>query len=246
VAALRPSAGGRVAGGAGVRGRLAPDRPGPDAGRGPSRPWASQAVPRPALHVAEILGRADACRRRHRRWPNRDDGEVPGRPGLTWSAVGQALHEGHRGLRPGSSLAKLLLEHRGKRYAGLLPDFTAAQVLGWADVHHARTGGWPTCHSGPIPEAPGETWLAFDKACARRPAASRRPPAWPSSWPSTAGCATPGACARWRWERCWPGRTPTRLRRGPAAACGQGRADRLRPDQRRHPLRRPGRPPGAG
>jgi hypothetical protein len=27
-----------------------------------------------------------------------------------------------------------------------------------ADAHHRRTGRWPSARSGPIPEAPGETW----------------------------------------------------------------------------------------
>src|SRR5262249_26044042 len=38
------------------------------------------------------------------------------------------------------------------------------QVLAWADAHYKRTGRWPTTSSGPIPEAPGETWAAVDAA----------------------------------------------------------------------------------
>ena len=125
---------------------------------------ANATMHRPVLHISEILERADAFRRRFRRWPGRDDGEVPGRPGLTWCAVDQALRKGHRGLRPGTSLARLLLEQRGRRHRGMLPDFSLGQVLGWADAHQARTGEWPSCWSGPIREAPGETWRAVDKA----------------------------------------------------------------------------------
>jgi hypothetical protein len=38
------------------------------------------------------------------------------------------------------------------------PNLTVAQILAWADAHRRRTGTWPTARSGPIPEAPGQTW----------------------------------------------------------------------------------------
>src|SRR5205823_5932922 len=38
------------------------------------------------------------------------------------------------------------------------------QILDWADAHHARAGAWPSMGTGPIPEAPGETWSAVDAA----------------------------------------------------------------------------------
>ena len=41
---------------------------------------------------------------------------------------------------------------------------TEGQILVWADAHHARTGRWPTAGSGPIAEAPGETWSAVNMA----------------------------------------------------------------------------------
>src|SRR5207302_3681405 len=44
------------------------------------------------------------------------------------------------------------------------PDLEAADVLAWADAYHARTGSWPTCHSGPIPESAGESWLTIEAA----------------------------------------------------------------------------------
>ena len=46
------------------------------------------------------------------------------------------------------------------------PDLTAEDVLAWADAFLERTGDWPTCDSGPIPEAPGETWLLVAAALA--------------------------------------------------------------------------------
>jgi hypothetical protein len=40
------------------------------------------------------------------------------------------------------------------------------EVLAWADACLARTGDWPRPDSGPIPEAPGETWLLVAAALA--------------------------------------------------------------------------------
>jgi hypothetical protein len=40
-------------------------------------------------------------------------------------------------------------------------------ILTWADAHHARTGAWPTARTGPIVEAPGETWMSVDKALSK-------------------------------------------------------------------------------
>jgi hypothetical protein len=37
-------------------------------------------------------------------------------------------------------------------------------ALSWADAHHARTGHWPTVESGPVAEAPEETWAAIGTA----------------------------------------------------------------------------------
>jgi hypothetical protein len=41
---------------------------------------------------------------------------------------------------------------------------TVEQILAWADAHRARTGGWPGIDSGPIADAPGESWKAVDSA----------------------------------------------------------------------------------
>jgi hypothetical protein len=38
------------------------------------------------------------------------------------------------------------------------------QILGWADAHRAWEGEWPKANSGPIPEAPGQTWNAVNLA----------------------------------------------------------------------------------
>src|SRR5262249_55019273 len=40
------------------------------------------------------------------------------------------------------------------------PELSIAQILTWADAHFQRTGRWPAARSGPIADAPGETWPA--------------------------------------------------------------------------------------
>jgi hypothetical protein len=121
-------------------------------------------MPRPILHIADILAWADAFHEERGRWPTKSDGPIPGHLESTWSGVDAALKCGNRGLRPGSSLAKLLLKHRGRRHKGLLPHYTVEQVLAWADAYHKRTGAWSTYDDGPIVNAPGETWHAVDAA----------------------------------------------------------------------------------
>src|SRR5262249_18640984 len=69
-----------------------------------------------------------------------------------------ALIVGHRGLPGGSSLAQLLAEYRSVRNVQALPKLTIAQILTWADSHHSRTRSWPKEESGPIHEAPDQTW----------------------------------------------------------------------------------------
>jgi hypothetical protein len=44
------------------------------------------------------------------------------------------------------------------------PPLTVEQILAWADAHHERTGRWPTHDSGPVAEAPGETWGRVNSA----------------------------------------------------------------------------------
>jgi hypothetical protein len=50
------------------------------------------------------------------------------------------------------------------RTNGRYSPLTLEQILAWADAHHARTGSWPHVGSGPIPEAPGETWQGVESA----------------------------------------------------------------------------------
>jgi hypothetical protein len=118
----------------------------------------------PRLTVEQILAWADAHHARMGRWPVIESGPIPEAPGEVWSAIQGALSLGARGLPGGSSLARLLAEHRGRRNQKDQPSLTEEQILGWADAHHNRTGAWPTAKSGPIPEAPGATWSAIQAA----------------------------------------------------------------------------------
>ncbi len=118
----------------------------------------------PALKVPQILAWADAFHQACGRWPHQKSGRIAGGLGESWGRVNTALYAGIRSLPGGSSLAKLLAEHRGKRHPGLLPKLTETQILAWADAHHQRTGAWPNYVSGPVFDAPGEKWLAINAA----------------------------------------------------------------------------------
>jgi hypothetical protein len=118
----------------------------------------------PPLRPEEILEWADAHFQRAGDWPVADSGPIPEAPGETWLAVEAALRDGKRGLPGGSSLARLLAQYRDRRNNLGLPPYTINNILAWADAHHRRTGEWPTQKSGPIPEAPGETWQRVDTA----------------------------------------------------------------------------------
>jgi hypothetical protein len=75
----------------------------------------------PLLSVTLILAWVDAHYRRTGRWPKRGCGAIVEGPGETWNSIDQALQKGHRGLPGGSSLARLLAEHRGVHHRAPLP-----------------------------------------------------------------------------------------------------------------------------
>src|SRR5207249_244766 len=87
--------------------------------------------------------------------------------GETWANVDAALRLGLRGLRRGSSLARLLARYRQVINLADRPPLSEDSILLWADRHHRRTGDWPTRESGPVPRSGGETWLAIDSALHR-------------------------------------------------------------------------------
>src|SRR5581483_2073506 len=118
----------------------------------------------PLLEIEQILAWADAHHVRTGEWPRRTSGSIPESPRDHWGSVDIALTKGHRGLPGGSSLARLLHRERGVRNPKALPELTTRQILAWIDAFHARSGRWPHYQSGPIEEAPGETWGAVNFA----------------------------------------------------------------------------------
>jgi hypothetical protein len=63
--------------------------------------------------LEQILSWADAHKGRTGDWPARHSGDVAAGD-LTWKAIDAALHQGHRGLPGGDSLARLLRRERGR------------------------------------------------------------------------------------------------------------------------------------
>lgn len=119
----------------------------------------------PQLTVPQILAWADLHHERTGDWPTSSSrAPVLGAPGENWNAINSALQQGVRGLTGGSTLAELLVKHRGIRRQGYLPLLRPRRIRAWAKAHFRRTGQWPTDKSGPIVDAPGETWLGVDMA----------------------------------------------------------------------------------
>jgi hypothetical protein len=147
----------------------------------------------PRLTPGQILAWADAHHRRSGEWPSNVPMPVEDAPTETWAGLDADLRNGLRGLPGGSSLTRLLAQERGIRNPNVLLRLTVRQIRVWARAHRHRTGEWPTRRSGPVAEAPGETWSAIDVALGRGyrglPAGlslSRLLAAWPAA-PAQAG-----------------------------------------------------------
>ena len=78
--------------------------------------------------------------------------------------VNNVLIQGLRGLPSGLSLAQVLNRHRGVRNIQTLQPLREKEIILWARRHHQQTGQWPQVRSGPIADAPGETWSGVDQA----------------------------------------------------------------------------------
>jgi len=121
----------------------------------------------PLLTNEQILTWADAHVERTKKWPNVNSGPIHEVPDETWEKINRSLFQGHRGLPGGSSLARLLSKGRGVPNRDAQPELTTQQILAWAEGHRDRTGNWLKSDSGPIVEAPDETWGKIDKALKR-------------------------------------------------------------------------------
>ncbi len=119
---------------------------------------------RPMLTVEQVLAWAAAHHEATGEWPGEDSGPIRGVPGEKWKAISLTLSRGCRGLPGGSSLAQLLAEHFGARNPSDLPRLTIAQILGWADAHHAARGRWPSASSDAVAEGSEETWARVNAA----------------------------------------------------------------------------------
>jgi hypothetical protein len=116
------------------------------------------------LSIKQILEWADAHYAKHGKWPNKSTGEIAGSLGETWEGVRAALKDGLRGLPKGTSVARLLQEHRKARNTSNLPDISEKQILQWADAFYTDRGRWPSSDSGEVPNSPGETWRGINNA----------------------------------------------------------------------------------
>jgi hypothetical protein len=116
------------------------------------------------LTIEKILAWADAYHEAMGQWPTRKSGAIAGTVCETWAGVDRALNRGALGLPGGSSLARLLVEYRGVRYASFMPPLTEEQTLAWADAYHERDRTWPTTASGAIQDASFERWNLIDDA----------------------------------------------------------------------------------
>ena len=159
----------------------------------------------PSLSIPQILAWADAHHARTGKWPNHLAGPIPEAPGESWKRAQGALVAGTRGLPGGSSLAQLLAVRRGLRNPQRPPKLTISQILEWADAFHAATRHWPNPNSGPIPEAPGETWCAVVLALKAGRAASPLRHGSACYLPNIVVGGCPCAGLRWRFTRSWPG-----------------------------------------
>ncbi len=124
------------------------------------------AVPRP-LTEEQILAWADAHYEQTGEWPNQKTGSVLEAPGEEWGNINSILGQGGRGLPGGSSLAKLLAEHRGVRNRMALQALKIDQILAWADAHHQTTGNWPTKSTGEVEGFPDLSWSGINAALSR-------------------------------------------------------------------------------
>ncbi|MFM9959788.1 MAG: DEAD/DEAH box helicase family protein [Planctomycetaceae bacterium] len=121
-----------------------------------------QTTDTPPLTIEQILAWADAHKTATGEWPRQTSGQVTGTE-ESWTRLSGALQQGQRGLPRGSSLAKLLAEHRGVRNQMDLPDLTIEQILVWVDAHKSATGDWPRKDSGQI-TGTDESWAGINSA----------------------------------------------------------------------------------
>lgn len=121
----------------------------------------------PSLTLSMILHWADDHFQRTGKHPRTYAGPVIALDAplaMNWRKVDNALRIGFFGLPGGHSLAGILESYRNVRKKCFVPPLTDEMILGWADKHHKLTGKWPTAHSGPVLDVPGEIWFNISQA----------------------------------------------------------------------------------
>ena len=116
------------------------------------------------LTVSQVLAWADHEFQKTGHWPSCTGERVLADRTETWRNIDVALRLGFRGLPKGSSLARLLSEHRGVRNHRRLPRLTVARILTWADHEFQKTGHWPRCTDQEVLADATENWQRIDSA----------------------------------------------------------------------------------
>jgi hypothetical protein len=119
---------------------------------------------RPALTQQQILDWAEAFFKTHGRWPHTKSGPIAGAHPETWQIINSALSVGTRGLPGGLSIARLLQAAKGVTARIGVPPLTVRKILAWADAFFKVHGDWPRDDSGPVAEAPRESWANINIA----------------------------------------------------------------------------------
>jgi hypothetical protein len=115
--------------------------------------------------LPQILAWVDSHHSRTGAWPTISSGPVFESPTDTWSAINNCLHYGYRGCPGGSSLFKLLTEHRIHRTGNTRREnWKETGILEMADSFFAEHGCWPNRNEGLIEDGAKATWMAVDIA----------------------------------------------------------------------------------
>ena len=115
---------------------------------------------RPPLTFELILSLADKHYAKHGEWPNQDSGSIP-EILESWRGINTALHRGIRGLPGGSSIIKLLAEHRGIISRIWDDSTTLPDILKWIDDFRDEHNRWPRREDGQI-KGTCTTWFSVD------------------------------------------------------------------------------------
>ena len=118
----------------------------------------------PRLQCKQILAWVDAFHRREGTWPNQNSGPIPERRARTGERWMKPFALDRAGFESG--LASPVLSPRNAAFATgrICRGSLMRRIWSWAKKHHQRTGRWPTGESGPVVDAPGETWKGIHVA----------------------------------------------------------------------------------